>query len=303
MLREAHTPWRVRSRTDTGATPSFSLLPLGDSITDGGSRVRSYRYHLHRLLVAAGYEVEWLGSMVGVHDRNDGANATAGVPLLDARDWPVEKQRHEGHWGWTAQQVLQGHTRQPQRGQLSRWLHPGHGRAIAPSVVTLHLGTNDLTKHVLKKGPKGQTATTATVARHVRGVLRRLCRVSPTVLVLLASLIPYCRFPAGDTAGPALRRATEREYNARLAELCTQRIPGCARAQITCVNMSAAVRCSQLADGVHPSAPGASAMAAAWFSALQPRLPHLRMQGVGSARLPRPRRSRGPALRLKGRPT
>ena len=288
MLREAHTPWRVRSPT-SAATPSFSLLPLGDSITDGGSRVRSYRYHLHTLLAAAGYEVEWLGSMQGVHDRNDGANATTGVPLLDARDWPVEKQRHEGHWGWTAQQVLQGHTRQPQRGQLSHWLHPGHGLALAPSVVTLHLGTNDLTKHVLRKGPKGrQAATTATVAKLVRGVLRRLCRVNPTVLVLLATLIPYCRFPAGDTTGPALRRATEREYNARLAELCTQRLPGCARAQITCVNMSEVVRCSQLADGVHPNPAGAQAMAAAWFSVLQPQLPLLRMR-------------RGPgALRLKG---
>ena len=286
MLREAHTPWRVRRRP--AAAPSFSLLPLGDSITDGGSKVRSYRYHLHQLLATAGHEVEWLGSMLGVHDRTDGANATAGVPLLDARDWPVEKQRHEGHWGWTAQQVLQGHTRQPQRGQLSRWLHPGQGRALAPRVVTLHLGTNDLTKHVLKTGPKGQAATTATVARQVRGVLRRLCRANPTVLVLLASLIPFCRFAAGDAARLALRRATEREYNGRLTELCARRVPGCARAQISCVNMTSAVGCAQLADGVHPSPAGARAMAAAWFSALQPRLPLLR--------------TRRPALRLKAPP-
>ena len=194
---------------------SFSLMPLGDSITDGGSKLRSYRFHLHQSLSRSGYEVEWLGSMLGVHDKVPDANITTGRPLLNDPEWPLAKQRHEGHWGWTAEQVLQGHPRQPQRGQLSKWLHPGKGVARAPQVVTLHLGTNDLTKHVIKKN-----GSVLTVARRIRGVMRRVCRANPRVLVLLASPILYCRFPPKDTVGLGLRRAVERDLGMQLS-LCT----------------------------------------------------------------------------------
>ena len=51
-----------------------------------------------------------------------GRNATAGAPLGSEADWPVEAQRHEGHWGWTAEQLLRG--------------HPSHGPAAAPSTCS-----------------------------------------------------------------------------------------------------------------------------------------------------------------------
>ena len=193
----------------------FTLMPLGDSITDGGTKLRSYRFHLHQSLARSGYEVEWLGSMLGVHDKLPDANTTTGRPVLDDREWPVAKQRHEGHWGWTAEQVLQGHKRQPQRGQLSKWLHPGKGVARAPQVVMLHLGTNDLSKHVVKKN-----GSVVVVARRIRGVMRRVCRANPRVLLLLASPIPYCRFPREDTVSLEHRQAVERDFGMHLSP-CT----------------------------------------------------------------------------------
>ena len=267
----------------------FSLMPLGDSITDGGTKLRSYRFHLHQSLARSGYEVEWLGSMLGVHDKLPDANTTTGRPVLDDREWPLAKQRHEGHWGWTAEQVLQGHKRQPQRGQLSKWLHPGKGLARAPQVVMLHLGTNDLTKHVVKKN-----GSVVVVARRIRGVMRRVCRANPRVLLLLASPIPYCRFPREDAVSLEHRRAVERDFGmhltpctppptgytltagsvrlplpgARLQALCTKKLLGCAHARVALVNMTSAVSCSMLVDGVHPSAAGAHAMALAWHRAL-----------------------------------
>ena len=51
--------------SDSGST-SLLVLPLGDSITDGGAKQRSYRFHLHTLLAAAGHRVRWAGSMAGV---------------------------------------------------------------------------------------------------------------------------------------------------------------------------------------------------------------------------------------------
>ena len=191
---------------------TFSLMALGDSITDGGAKLRSYRFHLHQSLARSGYEVEWLGSMLGVHDKLPDANTTTGRPVLDDPDWPLAKQRHEGHWGWTAEQVLQGHKRQPQRGQLSQWLHPGKGPARAPQVVMLHLGTNDLTKYVIKKN-----GSVAVVARRIRGVMRRVCRANPRVLLLLASPIPYCRFPREDIVSLEHRRAVERDFGVHLS--------------------------------------------------------------------------------------
>ena len=70
---------------------SFSLMALGDSITDGGAKLRSYRFHLHQSLARSGYEVEWLGSMLGVHDKLPDANTTTGRPVLDDPDWPLAK--------------------------------------------------------------------------------------------------------------------------------------------------------------------------------------------------------------------
>ena len=91
------------------------LLPLGDSITDGGMKRRAYRYHLHQYLVRAGHGVTWHGSLQGVYDMSKAANATSGRLLIDEKDWPLKAQRHEGHWGWTSRQLLRGHEKQPQK--------------------------------------------------------------------------------------------------------------------------------------------------------------------------------------------
>eukprot|EP00965_Chrysotila_dentata_P185692 6130475-Pleurochrysis_carterae.AAC.1 len=67
--------------------PAFKLLPLGDSITDGGLKTRSYRYHLHQLLQQEQHRVEWVGSMHGVYDRR---RACTHIALWDSciECWP-----------------------------------------------------------------------------------------------------------------------------------------------------------------------------------------------------------------------
>ena len=250
----------------------LTILPLGDSITDGGSQLRAYRFHLHALLAAEHHvNARWVGSMRGVYDRQHGANASHGVHV-GAADWPVETQRHEGHWGWTTGQILRGHERQPQRGSLPAWLRGLSGEdgdSPPVGVVTLHLGTNDLTKRVLKEG-----ARVSAVARELRGIVRQLCRTLPRALVLLATLIPFCRFPP---TSPMLapRRIVEREYHSYVRALC-DRPPSaaCTRPRVICVNQST-LRCDELVDGVHPSPRGAEHMARNWLRALRPHIPHM----------------------------
>ena len=272
----------VRSASDPGgqAPPSvITLLPLGDSITDGGAKQRSYRYHLHRRIERARYRVRWVGSMRGVHDKQLGRNATSGALVHDANDWPTTVQRHEGHWGWTSWQVLRGHERQPQRGALAGWLQSLTHSEELPDVALLHLGTNDLTKRQARQRADSVEPVGA-IARRVSTIVQRLCSASPSVRIVVAAPIPFCRFRKAHSTAErseqmAARRKSEAEYARLLYGICEQwsSLSCSSTARIACVNMSAVVGCEHLgADGVHPALGGAERMAALWFRALAPWL-------------------------------
>lgn len=102
------------------------IMPLGDSITQGNSsgepqenRQVSYRKALWDKLIAAEYEIDFVGSM----------NSGSDIMGVDAAD-------HEGHPGWHAdtagdQDIL---------GQVYTWLWTAH----PVNVILLHIGTNDI---------------------------------------------------------------------------------------------------------------------------------------------------------------
>ncbi len=258
------------------------LLPLGDSITDGGARLRSYRYHLYRLLAASAHaQTMWVGSMAGVYDKSSGRNATSGRLVRARDDWPVEAQAHEGHWGWTSRDVLLGHPRQPHRGKLSRWLQALGSRRLRADIALVHLGTNDLTKLTIKHGEH-----VSSTARRLKFVVQMLCVASPRVKIALASPIPYCHFAPVASRAEAqrrARRALEAELGDRIRAIVSPagRPDGCARARLLYVNMSAAVGCDGLtADRVHPAESGAKLMAAAWYGAIEPMLAARRTAGA-----------------------
>jgi lysophospholipase L1-like esterase len=285
--------WRSHSKARTQAAGiaagnvakpnAVTLLPLGDSITDGGMKQRSYRFHLHQLFEENGHRVRWVGSMHGVYDKQLQRNATAGVLVRDAPDWPVAAQRHEGHWGWTSRQVLRGHERQPQRGALDEWLRRLTSARELPDVALVHLGTNDLTKRLVSpRGGKPPPEHIGAIARRVSTIVQWLCTASPKVRIVLATPIPYCRVRKtkdGEDAAArqrSARRAHEAELAHQLYAICAQwsTLSCSATARIACVNMSAAVTCEHLVkDGIHPALGGAQRMGALWFRALQPWMP------------------------------
>ena len=103
------------------------IMPLGDSITRGSSSgepdpdyMVSYRKPLWDLLVANGYEVDFVGSL------NEGSAIFGDLDLAD----------HEGHGGWRDDEIVNG---RPGEGKLEDWLI-----AERPNIVLLHIGTNGL---------------------------------------------------------------------------------------------------------------------------------------------------------------
>ena len=128
------------------------IMPLGDSITEAETGHASYRYWLWHELVDGGFDVDFVGTMYGVH---------GGPPLYEDFD-----QNHEGHWGWRADEVLD---------YIQEW-----AAGAQPEVVLIHLGHNDLWQG------QGVDSTIADLS----GIVGGLRSVAPTVSVLLAQVIP-----------------------------------------------------------------------------------------------------------------
>lgn len=143
-----------------GQSEPVTILPLGDSITEGDTTYNSYRRNLWHMLQDAGYNVDFIGSETN----------NSGGPAPDP-DFDLD---HEGHAGWRADQIVD-------RG-LATWL-----AAYTPDIVLLHIGSNDLTRvnrnNVIVQGTLNDTAEIIAVLR----------ADNPNVTILLAQLIPSCK--------------------------------------------------------------------------------------------------------------
>jgi acyl-CoA thioesterase-1 len=87
----------------------ISILPLGDSITDGYNYPGGYRIKLFELLKSAGIKVNYLGSM---------------------ENGPLPEKKHEGHSGWTIEEI---------NSRIKYWLSN-----INPGIILLLIGTNNI---------------------------------------------------------------------------------------------------------------------------------------------------------------
>jgi lysophospholipase L1-like esterase len=99
----------------------LTVMPMGDSITDGLNGSGGYRSDLWQLFRADGRYVDFVGSQ------------SAGPTQLGDLN-------HEGHPGWRIDQI---------DAQVTGWLH-----TYRPDVVLLHIGTNDvLQDYALAQAP------------------------------------------------------------------------------------------------------------------------------------------------------
>lgn len=211
------------SSTGSGVEGPFCILPLGDSITQADSTHVGYRYWLWEMLTQAGWDVDFIGS----HDGSYGG----GVPPYPDPDFDRD---HEGHWGWTADQLL---------APLPGWLG-----GYTPSLVVLHIGTND--------DFLGQPL--AGTLDEIAQIIEVLRSDNPEVVVILAQVIPSV-FATHDPLNASLPSLGE--------ELSTPTSPVIVVAPPPGFDAN-----TDLFDGVHPNESGEQKMAQNFFAAIEAAL-------------------------------
>jgi acyl-CoA thioesterase I len=198
-------------------------MALGDSITQGNTARDSYRRPLYQRLVARDSRFDLVGSLRDNH--------------LGPPPHPDFDLDHEGHWGWTADEVLV---------EIGTW-----ARAARPQIVLMHLGSNDALR--------GQSHPET--LEELAAIVGALREVVPGVTVLLARLIP--------STGRGGSRIEE--LNAQLPAL-VDRLDA-PHSRVVLVDQFAGFDpAADTADGIHPNPAGEEKMAERWMEALLPYL-------------------------------
>ncbi len=226
--------WQVHAQDCGPFSGTVAVTLLGDSITQGDDDHETFRRPLWQLLEGINADVDFVGSL----DTNfEGPNPTPDFDL-----------DHEGHWGWTAQEILDGIGAD---GDLQSWLS-----GYTPDIVLLHIGHNDL-----KADGTSEDVSDDTLAR-VDQIIDLLRADNADVCVLLAQLIPSRRSP---------RNVNIPVYN--------DLIPPYAAGKSTTASPIVVVdhftgfdTFAHTYDGTHPNADGEALMAQRWFDTLAPLL-------------------------------
>lgn len=220
------------------------ILPLGDSITQGGRRDRpeyTYRYPLYYMLLDAGYRVDFIGSQAA------GLHADAVWP---ARNGVAFDPDHEGHYGWKTAEI---------RDCIAEWIA---AYPAPPDIALIHLGSNDL--------DAGNNYST--IVRPLMDIIETLRRANPKIVVLVGHLNDNGATPwliRQMVEGMAWWMDTEESpvetvdhYDGWVAD---PDAPG-----------------AHTFDHAHPNERGQARMAEAWFAKLKPYLDRLAKERISA---------------------
>lgn len=249
LFAEAHVPRDGFTFGAAGATAAgvaaapIRVLPLGDSITQGGRRDReeyTYRHPLFYRLREAGYPVDFIGSLKA------GLHGDAKWPDKDGVPFDPD---HEGHYGWKTAKV---------RDNLREWMK---SYPAPPDVVLIHLGTND-------QGSQDFDRDIVAPLREMVGMLRA---ANPRVVVLLGHL--------NFNGGAALQIRPKVEALAK--ELNTAGSPVATVAHYEGWTKKPDAPNPDTFDWAHPNPSGQKKMADGWFAAMKPHLDRLQKERGG----------------------
>ncbi|HEV7300052.1 MAG TPA: GDSL-type esterase/lipase family protein [Tepidisphaeraceae bacterium] len=216
------------------ASTPVRILPLGDSITQGGRNDReeyTYRQPLFRMLKDAGADFDFIGST------RTGLHGDAKWP--DHNGEPMDLD-HEGHYGWKTAAV---------RDKLAEWMKQ---YPAAPDIVLIHLGTNDQDAKDHQKA----------IVEPLTDMIRMLREANPKVVVLVGHL----NFNGG--AAAQIRPLVEAMAKDRNTEASPVRTVHHYQGWNEDPNHAQ----TDTFDWAHPNPSGQEKMARKWFEAMQPFL-------------------------------
>ena len=225
----------------SAAAAPVAIMPLGDSITYGSSsRIKpgeevSYRKALRDRLVAAGYEIVFVGSQ------------NSGYRILP-------NSNHEGHRGWCASGCPEN------RSDILREVY-NFLAGNPPDIVLLHIGTNDI---IANRDPQA-------IVSAVSGILDNIFRYAgdqkKQIWVILALIINQLN-------PPCLHCAQTAAYNKALRQMAQDLIQKGNKILIVDMEKGAGidyrlVPAGDMAGVVLPSERGYQKMADVWFDGLK----------------------------------
>lgn len=227
---------------------TVSILPLGNSITNGTDTLNSYRRPLWKMLHSAGYNFDMIGSW----DKHHSGGA---VPIPDF------DMDHEGHSGWTAADLIKTPQWDSTRGNIGAWL-----QLYSPDIVLIELGTNDVF----------QCVSPDDILRNYSTVITTLRNKNDHVRIYIGSIIPlgarwgeekYC----GNYTLTQLLESVNERLKSFAREVSTDPSP------VRIVDLFPAIDPKlHLYDDIHPNTMGEKIMAQQWFEAIRRHLDKLK---------------------------
>lgn len=227
---DSETLSTAASTFTTVAPGTTTIMPIGDSITQGSEGWRTYRCALDGKLDDANFVFDFVGDL----SSPDGGGSYGCPHAFD--------QDHEGRWGERVDEVADAVTSSVQSRQ--------------PDVALIHLGTNDILQ--------GQGA--AETASELQSLIADLQSASPDITILVAQIIP-CDPVGGRGSGFGTKCTSDlpalNDLIGSFSRLST------AQSSVIVVDMESGFSLSNLRDHVHPTDVGDEIIASRWMAALQ----------------------------------
>ncbi|MEO5891529.1 MAG: GDSL-type esterase/lipase family protein [Ferruginibacter sp.] len=227
---------------------TVNILCLGNSITNGTDKYNSYRRILWQLLHKNNYNIDMIGSWNSHH---------MGGPVPQ----PDFDMDHDGHSGWTAENVLNPPDWDKQRGNIRQWL-----QIYSPDIVLLELGTNEVF----------QCVAVADAIKNISTIVDVLRKKNAKVKIFLAQIPPL-----GQQWAPKKLCGNDIAYAQRVTvfnesiKLFAAKKNTVYSPVILVDQYSGVSPAKNMYDDIHPNESGEKIMAGKWFNAIRPYLKKL----------------------------
>jgi len=219
-----------------------NILCLGNSITNGVDTFNSYRRDLWQLLHAGNYNFDFIGSW---------SKHTMGTKV-PVPDFDMD---HEGHSGWTFEDILKPPSWDSVRGNLHEWINE-----YTPDIVLIELGTNDVF----------QCRTPPEMFGNLNVILSILREKNKHVKIFLAQIPPLgAQWSNKKLCGNDIAYADAIiNLNRQIALYAHEH--STAQSAIKVVDQYSGVDpATDMFDDIHPNTKGEKIMAERWFAAIK----------------------------------